>query len=87
MGNGDTEPCDNPGVVWRRGLDDSASTCSRTCKQSSINPPDNTYDLTGTVVFDVGYSTNVPGAYGPFVPVQRSTSETIQVVEIQAVGR
>ncbi len=87
MGNGETETCDNPGTVWRSGMDDSRSRCGYTYRQPSLNPPNNTYDLSGTVRFEVSHTTNAPGTYGPFTPVERTTSETIEVVEIQAVGR
>lgn len=86
LGNGDTRACDNPGVVWERGMAESRSTCSYTYTWPSINPPDNTYDLSGTIVYDVSYTTNAPGVYGPFVPVERTSTETIEVVEIQAVN-
>lgn len=87
MGNGEPAfECDNPGVVRRRGMSDNRSTCDYTYRQPSINPPSNTWDLTGTIRYDVGYTTNAPGNYGPFTPVERTTIQTVQVVEIQAVG-
>ncbi len=87
MGNGETEICDNsPGLVWRAGMSEDRATCHYTYDWPSINPPDNTYDLTGTVRFDVSYTTNAPGSYGPFVPVERSTTETVRVIEIQAIA-
>jgi hypothetical protein len=86
MGNGDTEDCDNPGVVWQNGMPESQSPCSYTYTWPSINPPNNTYELAGTVSFDVNHTTNAPGTYGPWIPVERTATETIQVVEIQAVA-
>ena len=89
LGNGDVEDCvgpvDGPGVVWRSGMDDAQSTCSYTYPNPSINPPANTWDIAGTVFFEVGFTTNAPGTYGPFAPIERTTTETIQVLEIQAV--
>jgi hypothetical protein len=86
LGNGDTVTCPNGGTVWRAGMAESRSECGYTYTWPSIDPPDNTYDLAGTVRFQVGYITNAPGVYGPFIPVERTTTETIQVVEIQAIG-
>ncbi len=86
MGNGETHTCDNPGVQWLAGMDESQSTCGYTYTYPSINPPDNTYELAGTVSFDVTHQTNAPGTFGPWVPVERTTIETIEVVEIQAVS-
>ena len=89
LGNGDVEDCvgpvDGPGVVWRSGMDDAQSTCSYTYPNPSINPPANTIDISGTVYFEISFTTNAPGTYGPFTPIERTTSETIQVLEIQAV--
>jgi hypothetical protein len=87
LGNGDLQVCDNPGVVWQAGLSEAESTCSYTYTWPSIDTPDNTYDLSGTIRYEVSYTTNAPGNYGPFVPVERTTVQTIEVVEIQAVNR
>ncbi|MGI9611701.1 MAG: hypothetical protein ACR2QO_02240, partial [Acidimicrobiales bacterium] len=89
MGNSEVQDCvgrvDGPGVVWRAGMDDSLSTCSYTYEHPSINPPRNEFELTGTVFFEIGVATNAPGTYGPFTPIEVSTTEDIQVLEIQAV--
>jgi hypothetical protein len=86
MGNGDIEVCDNPGVIWRSYMKESTSTCGYTYTAPSINPPDHTYQLASTVSFDVTHQTNAPGTYGPWVPVERSATQTIRVVEIQSVS-
>ena len=86
-GNGETlEPCDNPGTVWRRGVPENQNTCSYTYLRSSVNPPDNTWELAGTIRFGITHTTNAPGTYGPWTPVERTATETIQVVEIQAIN-
>jgi hypothetical protein len=89
LGNSETEDCvgpvEGPGVVWQAGMDDSQSTCSYTYEHSSINPPRDEWQLAGTVFFEIGITTNAPGTYGPFTPIERTTSEAIQVLEIQAV--
>ena len=86
LGNGDAITCPNPGTVWRAGMSESRSDCGYTYTWPSINPPDNTYQLAGTVRCDVGHTTNAPGVYGPFTPVERVATQAIQVVEIQAIG-
>ena len=86
-GNGETlRPCDNPGTVWRRGVPENQNTCSYTYLRSSVNPPDNTWELAGTIRFGITHTTNAPGTYGPWTPVERTATETIQVVEIQAIN-
>ncbi|MGH1491520.1 MAG: hypothetical protein ACRBK7_19325 [Acidimicrobiales bacterium] len=87
LGNGDIQTCDNPGVVWQGYMQETQSTCGYTYTWPSISPPSNTYDLSGTVSFDVSHTTNAPGTYGPWVPVERTTTETIEVVEIQSVNQ
>jgi hypothetical protein len=86
LDNGDIVTCANPGTVWRRRMPEDRNTCGYTYTWPSINPPDNTYALAGTVRFAVGYTTNAPGTYGPFTPLERTTTQTIQVVEIQSIG-
>ena len=90
-GNG--EPivtCDNPGVVWNASLPESANICEYVYEQPSINPPSNEWELTATIVFEVtDVLTNPeldPADFGPWPAVIRTSTETIQVVEIQAVG-
>jgi hypothetical protein len=86
LGNGDTLTCDNPGTVWRRGMGEHLNDCPHIYKEVSLNPPTDTWDLVGTIRFEVSHETNAPGSYGPWVPVERSTVQTIEVVEIHAVG-
>jgi hypothetical protein len=86
LGNGDTVTCDSPGRVWKVGLHDSDATCGYTYTKPSINPPDHTYELSGSVSFEVSMTTNAPGSYGPFAPVVRTGSQTIQVMELQVVN-
>ena len=58
-GDGGTEECAGPGVVWRRGLDDGDTYCSHVYRDSSAGQPGSTYPLTVTVTFEVTWTSNV----------------------------
>lgn len=88
MGDG-TDPvfCDGPGVVWTPGLDDGDTDCAHTYRTSSAGKGTaDSFELTGTVHFEVTAVTNAPGNYGPFPDLERETVEVVQVGEIQAVN-
>lgn len=86
MGDGESVACTGPGTVWQAGLDPEAATCSYTYRQSSAGAYGDSFNISATVVFDVGLTTNAPGNYGPFPNIDRTTVDTIQVGEIQAVN-
>ncbi|MEM9655444.1 MAG: hypothetical protein AAGA65_25360 [Actinomycetota bacterium] len=92
LGNGEPPlTCANPGTVWQSGLPESANDCEYTYAQPSINPPDNEWELTATIHFEVtDVQTNPeldPADFGPWPLITRTSTETIQVVEIQAVAQ
>ncbi len=86
MGDGSVVSCDNPGTIWQTGLDDAASDCSYTYKTSSAGAAGNAYEVNTTVSFEVAVETNAPGSYGPFPNLERTTAQSVQVGEIQAVN-
>ena len=91
-GNGHLPPpCDNPGTVWQAGLTEDANDCEYIYPLPSINPPNNTWEMSGTVVFEVVNVRTSPGLnpaeFGPWPPVIRTSTQTIEVVEIQAVSQ
>lgn len=86
MGNGESVDCAGPGTVWRAGLGNDATDCAYTYRESSAGAPGHAFDISATVRFEVGVTTNAPGTYGPFADLERTTTESIQVGEIQAVN-
>lgn len=84
MGDGSVVPCDQ-GTVWQPGLDPDAATCSHVYRRTSVGRNDNSFEINTTVRFVVTIDTNAPGSYGPF-ELERTTTETVQVGEIQAVN-
>ncbi len=85
MGDGQTVECDGPGTVWQPGLDPAAAACSYTYEQSSAGAPGDAFDITSTVLFDVTITTNAPGNY-TWSDIERTTVQSVQVGEIQAVN-
>lgn len=83
-GDGGTEECAGPGVVWRRGFDDDATYCSHVYRQSSAGQPEGTYPLGVTVDFEVTWASNI-GQGGSLDGLSRSSSRSIRVGEIQAI--
>lgn len=83
-GDGGTEDCAGPGVVWRQGLDDDDTYCSHIYRRSSADRQDGSYPLAVTVSFEVTWSSNV-GQGGSLDGLSRSASRSIRVGEIQAV--
>lgn len=84
MGDGKSVTCDH-GTVWRPGLDPDAASCSHTYRRTSVGQAEDSFEINTTVRFEVTITTNAPGSYGPF-EIERTTTETVQVGEIQAVN-
>lgn len=80
-GDGATVECE-AGTPWQVGLPDSAATCAHVYRQ--VSPPGG-FALAVTVEFDVAWESNV-GQSGTLSTISRSTSQAVQVGEIQAVG-
>ena len=83
-GDGGNLTCNGPGVVWRRGLDDDDTYCSHVYRQSSAGRDGDAFPLTVTVSFEVTWSSNV-GSGGTLEGLERSSSRSLRVGEIQAV--
>lgn len=83
-GDGGTEECAGPGVVWRRGLGDDDTYCSHVYRRSSAGEPDDRFPLQVAVDFEVTWSSNV-GQGGSLEGLSRSASRSIRVGEIQAI--
>lgn len=84
MGDGGTTTCTGPGVAWRRGLPESATTCSYLYKHSSSITRDGTFTISVRVEFEVSWSAST-GSGGTLPALARTTSRAVQVGEIQAV--
>lgn len=85
-GDGETVVCDNPGTIWQPGLDAEANLCPHIYRRSSAGAPGDAFELAATVRFLVTAETNAPGTYGPFPDLERETTRSVQVGEIQAVN-
>lgn len=85
MGDGETVNCEGPGTVWAPGLDEADSDCSHTYRQTSVGQPGDAFEIAATVQFEVTVQSTAPGSYGPF-QLERTTTESVQVGEIQAVN-
>lgn len=83
-GDGGNVMCNGPGIEWRRGLDDDDTYCSHVYRQSSAGRDGDAYPLTVTVSFEVTWASNV-GAGGALEGLERSSSRSLPVGEIQAV--
>ncbi len=87
MGDGTEMICgESGGTVWQAGLDVADADCTHTYRESSAGAAGDSFDITATVRFSVAVTTNAPGNYGPFPDLERTTVETVQVGEIQAVN-
>ena len=82
-GDGETV-CGGPGIPWRRGLPDDATSCSFVYTNSSAGQPGGTFTLSVTVTFEVSWSSNL-GTGGELAPVTRTASRAVRVGEIQAI--
>lgn len=86
MGDGSEVTCGSGGTVWQAGLDVAAADCTHIYRDSSAGAPGDAFDITATVSFGVAVTTNAPGSYGPFPDIERTSVESVQVGEIQAVN-
>jgi hypothetical protein len=84
MGDGSTVTCGGPGVPWAPGLPEGATDCAHTYTSASSTQPGGTYPLEVAVEFSVTWTSNI-GASGALGPTSRSTGQSVQVGEIQAI--
>jgi len=85
FGDGGLISCSGPGIEWRAGLPGGATDCSHTFTTSSAGRPGGTFSLSATVTLDVTWTSNI-GSGGSLSSVRRSSSEAVEVGEIQAIG-
>jgi len=85
MGDGGQVVCQGPGVPWAQGASEESTDCSHTYERSSAGQPGDAYTVTATVVWDVGWTSSVPGAGGDLGAVERSTSVELPVAQVQAL--
>jgi hypothetical protein len=85
FGDGGSTSCSGPGVAWRAGLPEDATDCSHTFTTSSAGQPDGTFGLSATVTLEVSWTSNI-GSGGALSPISRSSSQAVEVGEIQAIG-
>ena len=83
-GDGGSVSCEGPGVAWRAGMAEDASSCRHVYRRSSAGMAGDAFTLTATVEFEVVWSSNV-GVSGRLGSITRSASHAVQVGEIQAV--
>jgi hypothetical protein len=84
-GDGDLVTCDGPGLAWREGLSEDASSCRHTYRHSSATQPGEVFSLRADVELEVSWTSNV-GASGRLPAIRRSAETSARVAEIQAVG-
>lgn len=84
MGDGNQVVCAGPGVIWHKGLPESATNCSHTYTHSSSGQPGGRYTIGVTVEFAVSWSSST-GAGGTLPTLTRTASLSVEVGEIQAV--
>lgn len=85
LGDGADLTCSGPGVAWQAGMAEGATDCSHTYTSSSAGRAGGTFELSATVVLEVTWTSNV-GEGGTLAPISRSSSRSVDVGEIQAVG-
>jgi hypothetical protein len=85
LGDGSTTTCAGPGLAWEAGRSEDATDCSHTYMSSSGSRPGGTLDLSVAVTFEVTWTTNV-GEGGSLAPLTRTSTRTVEVTEIQAIG-
>lgn len=84
-GDGGQLTCRGPGRPWSRGLADEASTCRHTYRRVPEGGPRQSLPLTATVTFHVSWTSNI-GRRGSLDPISRSTTVSVRIGEIQAIG-
>lgn len=85
LGDGAEQTCAGPGSPWQPGLPEDATDCSHTYTTSSASAAGGTFELSATVTLEVTWTSNV-GEGGTLPALSRSSSRTVEVGEIQAIG-
>lgn len=88
MGQGDSVPCDGPGVPYQPGVPDDRqpSNCHYTYRRSSAGQPGQAYTITATIEWETTWTVSGAAGGGDLGTVSRSSSTPIQVAEIQTIN-
>ena len=84
-GDGDSIVCAGPGVPWQPHLDESDTDCAHTYTVSSAGAPEGTFNLQASVRLEITWTSNI-SAGGTLPAITRTSSRTVDVGEIQAIG-
>lgn len=76
--------CDGPGLAWRPGLDESASSCTYPYPTSSASEADQRFDATVTVEWDVRW-VGSGGTSGALPAMSTAATFPVAVMEWQSV--
>lgn len=89
LGNGDTVVCDGPGVPYdtSRPAGEQSTDCSYTYRHTSAGQPDDAFQVTATVQWQVSWSvTGAPGG-GALPALFTSSPVAVPVAEMQALNQ
>lgn len=89
LGNGDTTVCDGPGVPYdpSRSASEQATDCSYTYIHTSGGQPDDAYQVTATIEWEVSWSVTGATGGGPLPPLSTSAPVPVRVAEMQALNQ
>jgi hypothetical protein len=87
MGNGDRVVCDGPGTPYQAKYvgQPEASDCSYTYRHSSAGQPDEAYEVTATIGWDLTWTATGAAGGGSLGTVPMSATQPVRVTEIQAL--
>ena len=87
MGNGDQVSCDGPGTPYRRARARQVDTsgCRYTYQHSSAGQPDEAYEVTATIGWELTWTATGAAGGGSLGTVTMSASQAVRVTEIQAL--
>lgn len=87
MGNGDQVECDGPGTPYQRRYAQrpEATDCRYTYRRSSAGQPDEVYEVTATVHWELTWTATGAAGGGDLGPVPMSTTRPVRVTQIQAL--
>jgi hypothetical protein len=87
MGNGDLVQCDGPGTPYREKYAQQPDTtdCRYTYRHSSAGQPDEAYEVTATVDWELTWAVTGAAGGGTLGSVPMSATRAVRVTEIQAL--
>lgn len=89
LGNGDTTVCDGPGAAYdpSRPAEGQTTDCSYTYAHTSAGQPDDAYQVSATVEWEVSWSVTGASGGGPLPALFTSTPVSVRVAEMQALNQ